>query len=248
MLQQRPDGLPNEPIIPYPKPAAALGGLGALGRMVKSVGALAGLGTIDLAPGITFQNDAAFNDFVRGVSLRGSAGTWPGLDAQIQTQLRQAVTTAGSSLSFNSLSLLEGFKTRAQDYASQLDQLEHWDNIFGRSDAHDASYKQVMSLLKQEIMSFLQSYNSSTQTAQSGGMPGANTPVTNTGVTQAPPVPAAVDQLNANVLALINSMKGQGAANAPAQQAPDTGPSPLLIFGGLGAAALVAYLLLKKKG
>lgn len=118
-------------------------------------------GDTNVVPGLRFTNDDAANDFTGGLSLRGPAGSWPGVPTATLTAVRAAL---GRSQKDPRLALLaQNFLQAAQPFADDISRNLQPFGLGGRSETQDSQYKAAM----QAIVDAMTKYVSDEQIAKS---------------------------------------------------------------------------------
>lgn len=192
--------------------------------MLVSRSKFRGFSDIALVPEITFKNHDAYNDFIKGVTLRGTAGTWSGVSSGILSVLNSAITNV---VGIAGQTKLAEFQTKAQSIVGRLDQLQTY-GLGGRSEGQDSQYKGAMTQLKNLIMEYAQKITNANKEDVASG---SYTPTVQT-------------------QALTSSGGSQRQTTSTSAPASSPWKWPLIIGGsvvGLAAIGGTSFFLLKKK-
>jgi hypothetical protein len=108
------------------------------------------LGDLPLVDGVSFTNNDAYNDFINGVTLHGSAGKWSPVSTSLISQANAMIRDANASGNIDRITLATQLTDRIAASAQQVQQLQPF-GIWGRSDAQDLQYKAAMQALKDAL-------------------------------------------------------------------------------------------------
>lgn len=203
-------------------------------RQMIATMALRGLGDIDLAPGITFRNDDAYRDFTQGVSLTQNR-RWSPVPPTLIQDVRLALQDAQITRDTRRRILGENFVTTAEFSTRQIDDLQHWNTIFGRTETRDSAFLDAMKSFKDSMLSFTAAYQ-----APAPGFVSPTGSAPSTGVQATPPM-SPTDTTLAEIFAASQQQaaEAKAAAEAIAEAAKQKQGQQTLVIGGVVAAAVV---------
>lgn len=107
------------------------------------LGFAGGLGNTPLVTGADWDNDDAANDFIGGIQLRGSAGWWPGYNANKIASVASGLATLSGITDTWALKLVTTFTSELQAAVTQVGALQRFGSG-GRSEGRDLQYKAAM--------------------------------------------------------------------------------------------------------
>jgi hypothetical protein len=119
---------------------------------------LSGLGAIQFVLGVAFNNNDAYNDFVRGVTLRGSTGSWTGVTTSIINLVDGALKTANNSQDPKHLAVAVEYQQKIIQGVRDVESFQSF-GFGGRSESQDAMYKQAMTNLKSTLIAYINAVN-----------------------------------------------------------------------------------------
>lgn len=130
-----------------PNPSVPGAFIEAPGWAAALQGGFSGLGYLGDVPvaAVTFTNHDAADDFVRGVTLRGSAGRWEGMSQSILSNVDAAISQAQGP---RGQLEVERYKAMAQPIATRISRDLQPFGMGGRSETQDLQYRSAMQELK----------------------------------------------------------------------------------------------------